>query len=168
MEGTVPTDIKQASDRDIPLIRRIAQNTWPDAFYDILSQNQISYMLDQMYHPDVLSDEMKNPNHQYLLINDNEGFVSIEFNFDPHRKLTKLHKLYILPQYQKKGLGRNVMNFLIDQTEKRKQKGLILNVNKHNPAMIFYRKMGFVKWKAEVTDIGKGFIMDDYVLKKNL
>lgn len=163
-----PLKIRRATRQDIPLIRDIAEKTWPEAFSNILSQGQISYMLNRMYHREVLSGEMKNHHLLYFLINDHQGFTSIEIDFDPEQKLAKIHKFYILPEFQRSGLGRKVMEFLAGLAREKEQKGLILNVNKYNSANRFYEKTGFEKWKSEVIDIGGGYMMDDYVLKKTL
>lgn len=163
-----PFQIRRATRQDIPLIRDIAEKTWPEAFSNILSQGQISYMLTRMYDQKVLRGEMKNHHLMYFLINDHQGFTSIEIDFDPERKLAKIHKFYILPEFQRSGLGRKVMEFLTRLAREKEQKGLILNVNKYNSANRFYEKTGFIKWKSELIDIGSGYVMDDYILIKNL
>ena len=38
-----------------------------------------------------------------------------------------------------------------------------LNVNKNNETTGIYEKLGFKRIRSEVIDIGKGFVMDDYV-----
>jgi RimJ/RimL family protein N-acetyltransferase len=46
---------------------------------------------------------------------------------------------------------------------------LILYVNKRNAkAIAAYQRNGFVIAESVVTDIGGGFVMDDYVMAKNL
>ena len=45
------------------------------------------------------------------------------------------------------------------------QKAIFLNVNKYNNAINFYTKLGFVKVKDKVIDIGNGYVMDDYVME---
>jgi hypothetical protein len=43
-----------------------------------------------------------------------------------------------------------------------------LNVNKYNSAQDFYKKLGFCIDYEEVIDIGNGYVMDDYVMEKEL
>ena len=44
-----------------------------------------------------------------------------------------------------------------------------LTVNKYNSGTIAaYEKMGFEKVRPAVFDIGGGYIMDDYIMKKSL
>jgi hypothetical protein len=42
---------------------------------------------------------------------------------------------------------------------------IYLNVNKHNSAVEFYLKKGFIKDREMVLDIGNGYVMDDYVMR---
>ena len=43
-----------------------------------------------------------------------------------------------------------------------------LNVNRDNPAISFYKKLGFGIKREEDIDIGEGFFMNDYVLSLQL
>jgi ribosomal protein S18 acetylase RimI-like enzyme len=46
---------------------------------------------------------------------------------------------------------------------------VILQVNKRNVnAIASYRKYGFAVRTSTVDDIGRGFVMDDYVMEKKL
>ena len=45
---------------------------------------------------------------------------------------------------------------------------LELNVNKYNSAIAFYKKKNFRIIKEELIDIGEGYVMDDYVMRKAL
>ena len=45
---------------------------------------------------------------------------------------------------------------------------LRLNVNKYNPTIDIYEHLGFRIIESEVNDIGKGYVMDDYVMEKRL
>ena len=41
--------IKQATTADIPLINKLAWNVFPETYKNILSHEQIEYMMDWMY-----------------------------------------------------------------------------------------------------------------------
>ena len=45
---------------------------------------------------------------------------------------------------------------------------IVLNVNRKNPAIMFYQKIDFVIDTEEIIDIGEGFVMDDYIMKYTL
>ena len=47
-------------------------------------------------------------------------------------------------------------------------RSLLLNVNRHNKAISFYKKYGFDIIAEEDIDIGNGYYMNDYVMEKKL
>lgn len=60
----------------------------------------------------------------------------------------------LLPEYQQKGLGRQLINALCDHLKKKGVKGVMLSVFIGNKGAIrFYEKCGFTKVKTELTSI---------------
>ena len=149
---------------DIPLIQQIAQTTWPVVFGDILEDQQIQYMLDWMYDTEELRKQIEGLQYRYFFIGQKAGFAAIEHHYQ-HSNDTKIHKLYILPQFQGQGLGKKAMEQFGKLAVSAGDTALILNVNKNNPATLFYEKYGFARWKSETIDIGRGYVMDDYVYR---
>jgi len=83
-------------------------------------------------------------------------------------KVYKLHKLYVLTSSQGYGAGRFMLDKILEDIKQRNGKTLILNVNRNNPALHFYLKLGFIISGEEDIDIGNGFFMNDYIMKKQL
>ena len=150
----------------LSIVRDLAYTVWPSTYREILSSEQLDYMLHNFYSVANLEKQMDNGQVFELLLEDTNviGFVAYELNCNETEWL-KLHKIYLLPEIQGKGFGI----FMIDEVNKRakdnQQKGLFLNVNKYNKAKFFYEKLGFVISKEEVIDIGNGYVMDDYVME---
>ena len=94
------------------------------------------------------------------------GFVS--FGKQDDEGLFHLHKIYLLPDFQGLGYGREM--FLKAEQEMRKQgaRAFELNVNRHNKALDFYKKMGMSIDRSGDFDIGGGFYMNDYIMRKEL
>jgi ribosomal protein S18 acetylase RimI-like enzyme len=105
--------------------------------------------------------------HVFYLAQDEKenyvGFLSYEINSAPRK--TKIHKIYVLPETQGTGLGRQFFELVKEKSIENNQKSIFLNVNKQNHAIHFYTKLGFTKVKDEVIDIGEGYVMDDYVME---
>lgn len=159
--------ITVATQNQLPIIKDLAYKIWPFAYGEILSNEQLEYMLKLIYNIDSLKQQLENK-HVFLLVEDENqfvGFASYELNYENTNK-TKIQKIYILPTIQGKGFGKKIINFIEEKAIDRKQKGLILNVNKYNKAKDFYLSQGFIIFYSEVIDIGKGYIMDDYVMEK--
>lgn len=162
--------IKAAQKEQIPLIRKLAEELWPNAFASILTAKQISYMMEMMYSEESLETQM-NEGHQYAIVSENKkdiGYVSYEINHNNSDK-TKIHKLYLLSNKQRRGIGKIVLDYVVSEAKKSKNKALFLNVNKQNQRAInFYRKHHFILIKEEVISIGEGFVMDDFVFELDL
>lgn len=147
------------------VIRSLADRIWPHTFRDILSEKQITYMMDMMYSVSSLEQQMDN-GHHYLLLRENDeylGYLSYELNYK-NSNLTKIHKIYILPSLQGKGLGRIFINAVKEIAMQNNNAGLSLNVNRYNKAIEFYTRVGFNIVGSEDIDIGDGFLMEDYIM----
>ncbi|MGZ5273060.1 MAG: GNAT family N-acetyltransferase [Kaistella sp.] len=156
----------KATETDIPLIRELAEISWNSAYADILSRNQIDYMLSQMYSADEILAQLQNPDyHYYLIFDDNNavGFMGYEHHYEP--KTTKLHRIYLIDEAKGKGSGKAALSFLKKQVFEQGDNRIILNVNKENKARYIYESQGFSIYKKDVFDIGNGFVMDDYLME---
>lgn len=163
-------DIYTATSSDFPIIQEIAYVTWPHTFRDILSKEQISYMIEMMYSTVALTEQTMQKKHQYLIVKDetkNLGYASYELNYKG-LSITKIHKIYILPEAQGKGVGKLLMNTITTVAKENRNTSLSLNVNRDNAAFDFYRNIGFEKVGEENIDIGDGFLMEDFIMNKKL
>ena len=161
--------IRLADSTDFPTIEYIARQTWPAAYGAILTTEQLTYMLDLFYCHEALSQDVTQKNHLYFLAfleGKAVGFAGIQHHYLPNT--TKIHKLYILPQYQRLNIGKQLLNFVSQQTKEAGGNSLTLNVNRFNSAKLFYEKNGFTVLKSEDILLDFGYVMEDYVLIKTL
>jgi diamine N-acetyltransferase len=163
------TVITTAGTQDIPLIMSLANETWAVAYRDILSPAQMQYMLEMIYSAASLEEQMIQKQHKFILAYDgNEagGFASYSPKSAEEPDIYRLHKIYIHPRQQGKGTGKVLLDYIISDIQTQNATALELNVNRHNKAEHFYRKMGFEIIKEEDIDIGNGYYMNDYVMRK--
>lgn len=160
--------IRKASTDDIPLIHDLAEIAFRDTYKDILSPEQMEYMMDWMYSEESLTHQMTVADHIFF-IEDGKGYAS--FRFDGHtdddRELFHLEKLYVLPEYQKSGLGRRLFEKVLEEAASAASGDsyrIELNVNRNNPAVGFYEHLGMHKDRQGDFAIGKGFFMNDYIM----
>ena len=159
--------IKIASSEDISTIQDIAYKTWPDTYKNILSHEQLSYMLNMFYHKDVLQKQFEDNSFSFIISltnNTSAGFAA--YSLISSDGQYKLHKLYILPEYQSKGIGKFMLDFILSDLKNKNAKRLTLNVNRKNKAIPFYLSRNFKIIKKEDNDIGNGYFMNDYVMEK--
>lgn len=162
-------NIRALKQDELSIVHEIAHATWPDTFKDILSQEQIQYMLNWMYDLKQLENQF-NQGHQFYVAELEEmpvGFIGIEPNY-PEKGITKIHKIYILPNKQGLGIGKKLIEYVKELSIQSEMEGLLLNVNRFNKAVDFYNAIGFYIVFEENIDIGNGFLMEDYVMKLDL
>jgi ribosomal protein S18 acetylase RimI-like enzyme len=164
------SQIRQATVADIPLIRALAHEVWPPTFAEILSPDQIEYMLDMMYSETSIRRQLQDLGHQYLLcFSESEtavGYASYQLNYLP--QTTKLHKIYVLPQGQGSGYGKALISAVAKTAHAAGQERLRLDVNYQNPAARFYEHLGMRKVDEVTTEIGQGYLMEDWVYECEL
>lgn len=156
---------KTATQADIPLLQQLADKTWHSHYPGIITVEQIDYMLDMMYSFEKISQEIQD-GHKWVLIYNGElpiGFMA--YVLDKKENKVKLNKLYILSSQHGKGFGQESLDYAKEQACKLKASMLYLTVNKGNiKALKAYTKNGFYKEKELVSDIGNGYVMDDYIM----
>ena len=161
--------IKLASIEDIPAIVKIAYDTWFVTYQDVISQAQIEYMFGEMYTPESIYKQMDFYKHAFLILYQAEipiGFASYGKLEEPINTY-KLHKLYLLPIEQNKGFGRMLLNEVEKQVADLGADHLHLNVNRKNPALSFYEKLGYEI--IETVDIPFAeFWLNDFILSKKI
>ena len=162
--NTAVVKIDLARPEHVAEIARLAAAVWRAHYPGIISHEQIDYMLAKMYDLDVLRREMANCITYLRAVEHNQllGFAA----YGPAKHEIKLHKLYVDPQHQRRGIGKS----LIESVERAcAGRMLVLTVNKRNQkAIAAYQKHGFVIRDAVVVNIGGGFVMDDYVMAKKV
>jgi diamine N-acetyltransferase len=162
--------IELAEEKEYAVIQAIAHETWYPTFGEILSREQIKYMLDMMYSIQSITEQVSKKGHVFLLAKEGEdslGYASYQFDYQGTNK-TKLHKIYILPTAQGKGVGKLLMNEVVKIAKLHGSSVLSLNVNRNNKAVDFYEKIGFEKAGTEDIDIGNGFLMEDFIMEKKI
>lgn len=157
--------LRQADEADCQLIHALACKVFPHTYRDILAPEQIDYMMQWMYAPDAIRQQMKD-GHVYLIAYEAceaAGYVSVGRQ---DAETFHLHKIYVLPRFQKAHAGRFLFDAAIAYI--RKVQGgafkLELNVNRHNPALGFYEHLGMRKVREGDFDIGNGYYMNDYIM----
>ncbi|SFZ91874.1 Ribosomal protein S18 acetylase RimI [Flaviramulus basaltis] len=150
---------------DYLLIETLADTIWREHYPSIISIKQINYMLKKFNSASAIENQIKEGFLFFYIIYDNipVGYLSIKIETD----YLFLSKFYVLKDFRGKGIGRYAFNFICELAVKFDLSSISLNVNKYNIDSIrAYEKLGFQKVRAMVTDIGKGFIMDDYEMEK--
>jgi ribosomal protein S18 acetylase RimI-like enzyme len=162
-------EIRDAVTGDERIIHDLAWATWWKAYGDIISDEQIRYMLELLYNEETLRRLIDQREQQFVLLcagDRPEGFAAYAARpEDP--TVYKLHKLYVHPDCQGKGYGRRLLDEITSRLVAQKVSVLDLNVNRENPAFEFYRSLGFTVLRQEDIPMGT-YWMNDYVMRLHI
>lgn len=159
--------IRKADISDIPAIKAMADVVFRLTYGSILSESQLEYMMDWMYSPESLERQMTEGGHTFF-VSDGQGYVSYRYDkaLPDGTQVFHLEKLYVMPQCQGSGLGRQLFDTIVSEV-KRVSDGpavIELNVNRYNPAVSFYEHLGMHKDRSGDFPIGEGYYMNDYIM----
>ena len=163
-------EIRKAFVEDISVIRLLASVVFPDTYKEILSTEQLEYMMDWMYSTESLNRQMTEDGHIYYLAyqaDEPVGYLSIQ---PEGEHIFHLQKIYVLPAFQGKGLGKLLFEQAIRAIKELHPSPcqMRLNVNRQNKALTFYLKMGMTKVDEGDFPIGDGYYMNDYIMGLNI
>ncbi|HEY3897240.1 MAG TPA: GNAT family N-acetyltransferase [Chthoniobacter sp.] len=161
--------IRPAGVDEIPALRALAERIWRVSYAIMLSPAQIDYMLSWMYAPETIAREMAEGVLWEGAWLDGEfvGFHSCTPEPAAHR--LKLNKVYLLPEYQGQGLGQQLLDRVHLLAARCHARQVWLQVNKQNArAISAYCRSGYVVERSAVFDIGGGFVMDDFIMTRDV
>lgn len=150
----------------IDAVARLAHEIWYEHYVPIIGLAQVDYMVPAFQSPAAIAAQIAG-GLQYFLLEDNHdgaGYFAIEPQ--PAEGRMFLSKFYLRKSARSRGIGRFGMAFIESRCRENSLGTLWLTVNKFNPSLQAYERMGFVRTADVVTDIGGGFVMDDYRMEK--
>ena len=160
--------ISEAKTSDVKIIQDIVYTTWPITYGEILGKEQLDYMLNLFYSSEALIIQIQSRIQLFYLIYEEKlvvGFIGIEHDYQ-NKAITKIHKIYLLPETQGKGIGKIAIEAIVKLALENNATSVILNVNRFNKALNFYEKTGFKVIDEVNIEIGNGYLMEDYVMEK--
>ena len=152
---TTPEEVKNTA--------KLAKEIWNEWFVDIIGQAQTEYMVEKFQSKNAITEQIMSGYTYYNFMLDGEpiGYFAICQEDD---NTLFLSKLYLKQSYRGNGYARKAFEFIKDIAKKNGNTMIWLTVNKHNDnAISVYKKFGMKIIRSQVTDIGNGFVMDDYV-----
>jgi GNAT superfamily N-acetyltransferase len=150
--------------------KAIAEKAWPPTYSDIIPAAQIPYMIERMYSPEAIREADAAGTPYYLVQADGADAGVCSIDLCPAADgSAELHKIYLLPEWWGRGIGAWLLAELCRRAKDAGATRVWLRVNKQNArAQKAYRAAGFSNVRALCTDIGGGFVMDDFIFERRL
>ena len=182
-------EIRKADHSDLQTIHDMAQVVFRHTYRDILSSEQMEYMMDMMYSLPNLHKQLEEGHHYYIASaagsKDNSsserpflqrapcGYVSVQYEgLDPEGvAVFHLHKIYVMPDSQGMGIGQLLFQTVkehILQEISGSPARIELNVNKYKSDVAFYKHLGMRIALEQDFPIGGGFYKTDYIMALDL
>ncbi len=161
--------VKVKSRNDINLVAALAREIWTEYYTPIIGGAQVEYMLENFQSEAAIAKNLGEGYHYryYILRLDGADVGYLAFTMENGGLF--LSKIYIKKELRGSGLFAQTVDFLKGFCEKYDLFKIWLTVNRNNSgAIAAYESLGFKKEREQVTDIGGGFFMDDFVMIKNV
>jgi len=144
-----------------------AKPIWEEHYTPIIGEKQVAYMLDKFQSEQAVESQI-NEGYQYFEVYLDEQLVGY-FSIQPRNESSLfISKFYLAKQARGKKLGSTMLEYIHNLAKKGKRKTIDLTVNKYNPTYNVYLKLGFNNIGSVEMDIGNGYIMDDFLMQKNI
>lgn len=157
--------IKFKKVENIKELAALASEIWHEYWVGLLSPEQIDYMVEKFQSEKAITNQINNENYEYYFIiyeNKNVGYFGISYKKD----YLFLSKLYIKKDFRHHGFGTKAFEKIKEIAADASYKKIILTVNKYNTNTIkAYEKWGLKTIDSVVSDIGSGFVMDDFIME---
>lgn len=155
--------LTEATDaNDFSSIAELAKEVWHNTYDDIIGAEQVDYMLDKFQSTDAIQKDVQQNGYRYLIAKKDDSILGYCGIKPEGNRQIFLSKVYVNPKFQRNGIAKTMIQYLIDEYRRLGYTHMHLTVNKNNSnAIAAYQKLGFCKSGELVTDIGNGFVMDD-------
>ena len=164
----IAIEFQAVTPENMQVIRPLAEKIWQKTYGPLLDPAQIDYMLPMMYRDERIVKEIQDGYRWELFVVDGQVVGYLDYKLMEDNRVF-LSKIYLDTDQQQKGLGKLMLDHVIEYAAVNKADAVYLTVNKHNAkAIAFYERNGFHCIESKTFDIGEGYVMDDYIYQLSL
>ncbi|MFS0869127.1 GNAT family N-acetyltransferase [Paenibacillus xylanilyticus] len=157
-----------STSEEIAELSRLAAEIWQEYYVAIITLEQIDYMIQKYQSESAIKEQIDQQGYEYYFIQRDDspvGYISVR---QEEGKLF-LSKFYIGKEHRGQGFASQAFAFLEQLCIERGINLIWLTVNRHNESSIaVYEKKGFQTVREQVADIGHGYVMDDFIMEKEI
>ena len=154
---------------EIEDLAAMANAIWHEYWPALIGEAQTDYMVDNFQSLEAFVRDMSENAYEYWFLVDDAGnrVGYTGGHVEPETNRFFISKIYLLSDARGKGYARATVNFYDTLCKNRGLDAMYLTVNKYNELGVrAYKGTGFEIIDAVETDIGEGFIMDDYIMER--
>ncbi|WP_339284061.1 GNAT family N-acetyltransferase [Oceanobacillus sp. FSL K6-3682] len=167
--------IEACNQNDLQMLQEISIETFMETFQEQNTPENMQAYLESAYTLGRLRKEMMKENSFFFFIyynNQLAGYMKVNTDDAQSEEMDadalEIERIYIRGGFQRKGLGKCLMNKAIEIAENKKKQKVWLGVWEYNEqALVFYRKNGFVQTGSHSFFMGDDE-QTDYIMTKTL
>jgi GNAT superfamily N-acetyltransferase len=156
----------------LAVVEALAHEIWYEFYVPLIGRAQVDYMVAKFQNAAAMQSQIDS-GYEYFLVRQEGmsgsmrdiGYCAVQEQPDGALFLSKF---YLHKSARGSGTGRKCIEFIEGLARRRELSLLWLTVNKGNPSVQAYQRLGFRIAADLVMDIGGGFVMDDYRMEKPL
>jgi ribosomal protein S18 acetylase RimI-like enzyme len=159
--------IERANVEDVPEVKQVLSETWRATYSSFLSQATINTVTSVWHSPNQLATEIQNPRIFFGVAKTSDGMIIALTTVGQISDDTiVLSRLYVHPQYQRQGIGRQLLQAGI--TTFPMARTIRLEVEKNNQsAYTFYHNHGFRETESKEERL-EGDVIKVLVMEKHI
>ena len=147
-------------------VARMARQIWNEYYVPLIGQAQVDYMVARFQTAEAMQSQIDSGYEYFQIQRSGQSIGYAAIRHDAHEARLFISKLYVLAAHRGSGAGRRSLELIERLARERGATHLWLTVNKGNPSVRAYERLGFRIVEALVMDIGGGFVMDDYRMER--
>lgn len=167
--------LKKCDLDDLEELAAIGRETYFETFHSMNSPETMSRYLDEAFNPEKLELDLRNESsHFYFLDVESETAAYLKVNFAPAQSdindpdSIEIERIYVKKEFGSRGIGKFLIQHSIELGRKEGCTYAWLGVwEKNTPAIVFYKKMGFVVFGGHSFQMGDE-LQSDLILKKDI
>jgi diamine N-acetyltransferase len=154
-------NILKAGMQDLELLRETSMLAYAENFGHHWNEGGLEWYLEHEYGLEKIKSAICNPEVEYYLaFCNNEPAAFMKLNLNPelrlhiNRQSMEIEKIYVRPQYHKRGIGQRLMELALQLAKNNHIDEIWLSVIDTNLSAIhFYRKSGFAFYNKIKLDL---------------
>lgn len=131
---------------DFDQVYKILQESWDKAYSSFIPKEDLTFYLNQTYNANKL-EELFNNQNAFCFVAEVDGMAVgwLKLSIDNEEKRFYLSSIYVLPEFQKLKIGRQLMEMAFTTAKEKGFSEIWIGVMDNNiNALAWYEKIGFV------------------------
>lgn len=162
--------LEAVTSETVSALAELAHEIWFEYWPSLIGADQTSYMVDRFQSLPAIERDIRDHAYEYWFVRAVDDGRIVGYtggHVEPETNRFFISKIYLLASERGKHFASAVVAFYERLCRERGLSAMYLTVNKGNDLGVrAYEGNGFSVIDAVETDIGQGFIMDDYIMEK--